>query len=281
MPHHPEFSEFSYGYALVDNLAHSGDFGGVAGAPRFLSLLDEGAPGGGFDVALDFAAWPFFLQFKIPQIMVYRSKLMPAGFHPPYFRMHLRTDKVNASGMTQHEQLMALEAANPLTVFYVAPAFETTIELDHFYRRGVTPDHSEWFPLAGFDSAAPLTRDPHRIVYQHGSVDSVVQSKPFPFKHRLIFEQVKQRLAQRKPAAQTPFLWLDSVEREVARVLEGRTHKSAGTLNRPSKRTPSQIGGREREVLPEAEKIEFYARARRVAQSVRTRLDAEMMLIVA
>jgi len=44
------FSEFSYGYAMTDNILHSG-LPYTPNAPVFLSLLAEGGAGGGYDVS--------------------------------------------------------------------------------------------------------------------------------------------------------------------------------------------------------------------------------------
>jgi hypothetical protein len=37
-----EFSEFSFGYSVIDNAIHSKAWGSVSSAPRFLSQNDEG-----------------------------------------------------------------------------------------------------------------------------------------------------------------------------------------------------------------------------------------------
>ena len=57
------FSEFSYGFALTQELA-SGRFGSLVAAPVCPSLIQEGQPGGGYDVKLPLIGAPLFLQFK-------------------------------------------------------------------------------------------------------------------------------------------------------------------------------------------------------------------------
>lgn len=278
MAEYSEFSEFSYGYALVDNLAHSGGWGGLAGAPRFISLLEEGSAGGGFDVALDFVAWPFFLQFKIPQIMRRRSsgpKGMPPGFHTPYYRMHLRTERVNASGMTQHGQLMELERENPLSVFYVSPRFHTAEELEDHYLHRRVHDETEWFPLSGFDPADPLTREPHRIAYGNAPGMCVVQSTPFPFKERMSFKAAADRLGEklRDTAPSDPELWLEHVEAVTTAVITGKRVTWVEDFN-----VPPEPGNLPRRFLSDEQKAEFHGRLRTIAKTVRTRLDAELVL---
>jgi hypothetical protein len=280
MPEYSEFSEFSYGYALVDNLAHSGSMGGVTGAPRFISLLEEGSAGGGFDVALDFVAWPFFLQFKIPQIMRRRSEPprgMPLGFRTPYYRMHLRTERVNSSGMTQHEQLMELEQNNPLSVFYVAPRFHTAEELDQNYLAQCVHDESEWFSLSGFDPVAPLSREPHRLAYGNAPGMCVIQSNPIPFTQRLRFNKVVQllrlKLSAQEPTA--PHLWVESIESAITASLSGRRDVRLDEFNHG---LPNRSSSGARRYLSEGAKAEFRGRLRALARTVRTRLDAELFL---
>ncbi|WP_138223287.1 hypothetical protein [Nibricoccus aquaticus] len=280
MAEYPDFSEFSYGYALVDNLARSGSCGGLAGAPRFISLLEEGSAGGGFDVALNFVAWPFFLQFKIPQIMRRRSggpKGMPPGFNTPYFRMHLRTERVNSSGMTQHEQLMDLERENPLSVFYVTPRFHTTEELDQYYLTQRVHDESEWFALSGFDPSAPLTREPHRIAYENAPTISVLQSTPLPFQQRLRFKEVAVRIREMLTglAPTEPARWLNELESSIATVTSGEARDEG--MNTRAKFYPKRENS-PRGFLREGEKNEFHSRLQRIARTVRTRIDAELIL---
>src|SRR6266446_3142726 len=110
-----QFSEFSYGYTITDNIIHGG-FPGVPAAPFFPSLISEGTSGG-FDVKIPLRPVPLFLQFKIPQVVSRASAKMPDAFSPPYFRMHLRTKRPN-----QHQLLLDWEAAGNL-VCYATPDF--------------------------------------------------------------------------------------------------------------------------------------------------------------
>jgi hypothetical protein len=120
------FTEFSFGYALTDNLIHAG-LPSTSAAPVFPSLIAEGSAGGGYDVKIPARPVPLFLQFKIPQVVRRRSVNMPPGFAKPYLRMHLRTKRPN-----QHRLLLRLEAKGNL-VAYATPGFWTTKDLDtHF-----------------------------------------------------------------------------------------------------------------------------------------------------
>ena len=53
------FSEFSYGYAITEELA-GGKVGRLLGAPIFPSLYNEGQSGGGYDVQLPLQGAPLF-----------------------------------------------------------------------------------------------------------------------------------------------------------------------------------------------------------------------------
>src|ERR1700690_2714236 len=64
----PQFSEFSFGYALTDNLVNK-VLTGSKGVPVFPSLQEEGKQGGGYDVKIPLRSAPLFLQFKLPQIV--------------------------------------------------------------------------------------------------------------------------------------------------------------------------------------------------------------------
>jgi len=61
----PAFSEFTFGYALTDNLVNR-VLSGVRGVPLFPSLNEEGQADVGYDVKIPRFSRPLFLQFKLP-----------------------------------------------------------------------------------------------------------------------------------------------------------------------------------------------------------------------
>lgn len=143
------FSEFSYGYALTDELIHW--YGTpLTAAPVFPSLQEEGMSGGGYDVQLKGPGVPLFLQFKLSDRMEGANALeAKAGFlHAPFYRMHLRP----AGRSKQHKLLLKLEN-NYSEVYYCAPGFFQTIELNdaygnhHVYDRSFFMRPSEIGPL--------------------------------------------------------------------------------------------------------------------------------------
>jgi len=83
IPRNPYFSEFSYGYALTDNLV-AGQGSSVAVAPIFPSLIEEGQVG--FEVLIARPSIPLFLQFKLAHRMTRRSasEAQAGDLDPPF-----------------------------------------------------------------------------------------------------------------------------------------------------------------------------------------------------
>ena len=123
----PNTSEFSYGYAVTDELIHRHGLP-ITASPVFPSLYQEGQIGGGYDVHLPMMGLPLFLQFKLSDHMVRRSAREAQAGHlsVPYYRMHLRPKRHSA----QHEMLLNLENIGGPAVYYVAPAFHQSSELN-------------------------------------------------------------------------------------------------------------------------------------------------------
>lgn len=136
----PDISEFSYGYAVTDELI---DWYGtnLTAAPVFPSLYREGQQGGGYDVMLQGPGLPLFLQFKLSDgILSRRAREAKQGFLSiPYFRMHLRP----ARHSRQHEMLLQLDAEGH-KVYYCAPAFHEIEDLNRFYLQRRIVSNSLW-----------------------------------------------------------------------------------------------------------------------------------------
>ena len=136
----PDISEFSYGYALTDELIHWQGTPIIA-APVFPSLYQEGQPGGGYDVMLQRPGIPLFIQFKLADCMV-RTNAQEAKnnlFVPPFYRMHIRPIRQSS----QHEMLLDLENDGN-DVFYCAPAFHKPEELNDAYLHHQVSNKSLW-----------------------------------------------------------------------------------------------------------------------------------------
>ena len=186
------FTEFSYGYALTDNILHAA-LPSKQAAPIFPSLIAEGSAGGGYDVQIPSAPVPLFLQFKIPQVVRRRSDNMPAGFVNPYLRMHLRTKRPN-----QHQLLLELEAQGNV-VTYATPNFWTTGDLDaHFLDQRVHLETCYFSP----SDIGPMNNDPHYVAYCPGMSDAWVFSKLKPFTGKFTPEAFGERISAAAENAQ-------------------------------------------------------------------------------
>lgn len=139
----PDFSEFSYGYAVTEEIVSQAR-ATLVGAPQFPSLYQEGQSGGGYDVSIPTAGKPVFLQFKLSDYLWRENaKEHKNGvLNVPYYRMHLRPLKHSE----QHNLLLDLEAKGE-SVFYIAPEFHLPTELNDVYlRRDVVRNSAAFAP---------------------------------------------------------------------------------------------------------------------------------------
>lgn len=159
----PLFSEFSYGYAVTQELAN-GRLGFRAQA-IFPSLRQEGRIGGGFDVKLlPKRGSPLFLQFKRAHYLKRVYSAQWSKFNGPYYKMPLMRSKYSM----QHELLIYLEFSNNNDVYYIAPEFYTDVELTNYYWNRSVFDNSALFIPSDIGH---LPNDaPHYIAFDHGSV---------------------------------------------------------------------------------------------------------------
>jgi len=211
---HPDISEFSYGYALTETLI-SAFPGGLRAAPVFPSLLEEGRPGGGYDVHLPFTGFPLFLQFKLSHRMV-RETALEAQIGlliPPFYRMHLRPMKHSQ----QHPMLLDLEATGS-DVYYVAPYFHTPNELNDAYtqrqvvQRSIFINPSTIGPLPDYDD--------HHVSFKRGAPTYLCSSNPRILREEEIGgEQFKKNLLNDfdrrdvlEPTEQSARRWADRLE---------------------------------------------------------------------
>jgi hypothetical protein len=156
----PDISEFSYGYALTDELIHWHGTN-ITAAPLFPSLYQEGQAGGGYDVQIDDNGVPLFLQFKLADCMVRRNakEVQDGNLICPFFRMHLRPRRHS----NQHSMLLQLEAAGN-DVWYSAPAFFQVNELNDAYIGHSIKQRSLWIRPSVI---GPLPDDgDHHVAFQ-------------------------------------------------------------------------------------------------------------------
>lgn len=161
-----EFSEFTYGFSLVSELATAL---GCRAVPVFPSLKMEGKVGGGFDVEMDVGAIPFFLQFKLAEHLktnkAKEAKLSPTTLSAPYRRFAI-TSSVTSN---QHEMLVGLNAAHT-HVYYCAPNFYLNTDLNRLWQHGYVSDHSVFVRPS---EIGPITDgERHAICYNQASLSA-------------------------------------------------------------------------------------------------------------
>jgi hypothetical protein len=160
----PNISEFSYGYAITEELVHWQGTRMTA-APVFPSLYQEGQAGGGWDVMLKRGGIPLFLQFKLSDCMTRQSayECQQGWFYPPFYRMHVRPARFS----DQHEMLLDLEKSGE-EVYYSAPAFHEPWELDQAYISHQVKQRSIWI-RPSFIGPLPDIWD-HHVAFQQPGV---------------------------------------------------------------------------------------------------------------
>lgn len=122
----PEISEFSYGFALTNEIVA---WAPLKIAPLFPSLIEEGRKGGGYYVMLDMPGVPLYLQFKrayrmtrstVKEVKKYKKRLKI-----PFHRFYI-TDSGTSN---QHTMLLELDDGKN-NVFYAAPRFDRIVEIN-------------------------------------------------------------------------------------------------------------------------------------------------------
>lgn len=150
-------TEFSYGYAVTDEIVNHHLKGRVNTAPYFPSLQDEGKEGG-YDVKVS----AIFLQFKLSDYLKSKKSKEMYLFGYPYYRMKLRCLKFSK----QHYLLCNLERENPNQVFYIAPEFYEEKDLtNNFIMRKIIDNSALFSPL----EIGYLDDEKHYIVFDDRS----------------------------------------------------------------------------------------------------------------
>lgn len=170
----PEISEFSYGFALTNELV---GWAPLSAAPVFPSLIEEGKAGGGYDVKLELPAVALYLQFKRSERMTRRSakerKAIGPGLYVPYHRFHV----TEAKKSNQHDMLLQLDDGNSL-VFYAAPRFHTLQEINWAWEHNAVSAQSIFVAPSVIGT---LDDDSHSVAFD--SIDTFVCSEPKQIPH--------------------------------------------------------------------------------------------------
>ena len=208
----PNISEFSYGYALTEELVKG--FGtSITSAPVFPSLYQEGKKGGGWDVKLENGGIPLFLQFKLSHYLKNaNAKERKSGhFSSPYYRMHIRP--INHS--KQHELLLDLERAGN-EVYYSAPGFYKPNELNDAYLRSKVKNRSIW--VKPTDISDITDYDEHYLAFQLPNTWYFC-SKPKPIERNLSFSVFQENIITALSIKRESALTRESLT-ELAKILE-------------------------------------------------------------
>ncbi|PRY94782.1 hypothetical protein BCF33_0381 [Hasllibacter halocynthiae] len=126
----PEISEFSYGFALTNEIV---GWLPLSAAPVFPSLIEEGKENGGYDVKLDKPGAPLYLQFKRADYMTRSSATEIKHYGLPLSLPFHRFPITQRKKSFQHTSLVELDDGTNL-VFYAAPRFHMVSEINDAWR---------------------------------------------------------------------------------------------------------------------------------------------------
>jgi len=194
----PLISEFSYGYALTEELATLWR-GTLRGAPVFPSLVDEGNIGG-YDLELPVFGIPLFLQFKLSHYLKKSSALEWSRWNRSYFRMYLRPLRHSR----QHNLLLSWERRGN-EVYYASPMFHEAGELNDAYSMRRVVQSSVFFrPL---DIGTLPDQGQHYVVFHPSDPMAYLYSveprpiRSIPGKHwqEKVFFGAKERMTKVNP----------------------------------------------------------------------------------
>lgn len=161
-----EFSEFTYGFSLVNELAKTLP---CIAAPIFPSLLEEGKEGGGYDVELLLSkkGKALYLQFKLSDWMKARTareyRIPGHSLSLPYYRFEITSERISE----QHSLLLSLEDKQPLT-FYAAPEFYLKEDINAYWSSDSVTRNSVFVKPSSI-GALP-DHSPHRVCFDAASI---------------------------------------------------------------------------------------------------------------
>lgn len=257
----PDFSEFSYGYAVTEELVASLK-ASIVGAPIFPSLYEEGKIGG-YDVKIPLIGKPVFLQFKLSSYLERNnSKEHRNGtLAVPYYRMHLRPKKHS----DQHQLLFDLECAGE-SVFYIAPEFHLPSELNEFYLNKSVIENSAAFSPKDIGE---LDDEEHYVVFKRGTpIGYICSDNPLEIQKTYLTKRIENLLEQRDiNTRKLDEEGLRTISEKMIKILKEQSRSSS----KHERKKPFDIDGIRRIISnrPIAESVGYIAR---------TFFDAELFI---
>lgn len=283
----PDISEFSYGYAITEELA-SQHRSYLTAAPILPSLQDEGKANIGYDVRFELTGIPAFLQFKVGHPIASRraKECRDHGWNPPFYRMYLRAARVSK----QHQSLLDLEAKGHL-VRYVAPAFHTPAALNEAYLNAEVATQSFW--LKPSDAPVPDNKEHHVGYYGPAGPFCICSPESRLFETAGAFSdfaaEVRESAARRgnAPLASLFTRLADDLSATILsrhRPSGPRRTRSGPRELAPAERTMSEPATQSRSEQENKRRFlellgERQAPAKRAAYLTRTFFDAELLIV--
>lgn len=166
----PDFSEFSFGYALVRQIEEA--LGGQTVVPSFPTQPQEANKG--YDVDFLSHGVPLFIQMKRSEVIWRKScrecKDPSVTLSFPFFRMHLH----RSNSFRQHFLMQDLEERGNIAI-YCTSSIASKEQLDQHYFRGRTFDAAEIFrPL---EIILPSLDEAHHVSFNARAMQAFVCSE--------------------------------------------------------------------------------------------------------
>jgi hypothetical protein len=277
----PEISEFSYGFALTNEIL---GWSPVAAAPVFPSLIEEGKAGGGYDVKLDTPGVPLYLQFKRADCMMRRSAreihLYDLPLSLPFYRFKItESDKSN-----QHELLLSLDERDSCLVFYAAPRFHELAEINHAWSNNLVATRSIFVAPSHIGS---LDSESHHVAYDEQGAWLCSDPQPIDFtSSNALVERLRSHLNKdKRPLREKIHELVTQVESAERRVAERRVAERAAEqravsvpvvepLTRPAIPTVPSIPIRPSRTLSEPE-----AQLRKISDIAARVFDTQLIIV--
>jgi hypothetical protein len=277
----PEISEFSYGFALTNELV---GWAPLAAAPVFPSLIEEGKAGGGYDVKLELPAVALYLQFKRSDRMTRKSAKERKAIGPrlsvPYHRFHV----TEAKKSNQHNMLIELDDGMSL-VFYAAPRFHALAEINWAWAHNAVSAQSIFVApseIGALDNAS------HSVAFDYAS--TFLCSDPKKIQHLTntdLLGKLQSRLAEEtRPLRQLISHFTQRLAAaEVRGRARGKSHEDDSDDDTPEQSALVQVvsatPGTRIPVRPEKPLTDENATLRELADSAARIFDSQLIIVQA